>query len=96
MSTSTVQMVFGLALTMMPFVVVIVVALSTSLVFPYFFQKFLNFCVQIYGLVLGFRFRAVVVNLLHTECLNGNPKLTYVFESANMAFQPEWANYVFA
>jgi len=29
--------------------------------------------------------KPVMVNLLQTECLNGNPKLTYVFQSANMA-----------
>jgi len=30
--------------------------------------------------------RPVMANLLQTECLNRNPKLTYVFQSANTAF----------
>jgi len=38
----------------------------------------------------------VMANLLQTKCLNGNPKLTYVFQSANTAFLPKWTNYVFS
>jgi len=32
------------------------------------------------------RHNTVMANLLHTGCLNGSPKLTYVFQSANTAF----------
>jgi len=49
---SAVQIVFGLAFTMVSLVLVAVVA-----VFLYFFQNFPNFCVQIYCLGLVFRFR---------------------------------------
>jgi len=44
------RMVFGSTLTMAPLVLVVVVALVMGLVFLYFFQKFPNFCAQIYGL----------------------------------------------
>jgi len=54
--TSTVWMVFGLALTMAPFVLVVVVARFMGPVFVYFFQKFPNFCMDI-------QFRAGVNNL---------------------------------
>ena len=49
-----------MALTLSPFILVVglVVACFMEPVFLYFFQKFLNFCVQIYG--LGFRFQVWV------------------------------------
>jgi len=40
-----------------PFVLVVVVALYIVLHSIYFFQKFLNFCVQVCGLGLGLRLR---------------------------------------
>jgi len=36
-----------------------------------------------------------MANLLWTECLNSNPNLTYVFQSANTAISAEWANWGF-
>ena len=52
----SVRMVFGSALTMAPFVLVVVVELFMGPVFIYFFFKFPNFCVQIYSLGVGFKF----------------------------------------
>jgi len=63
-------MVFGSALTMAPFVLVIVVALLMGPDFLYFFQKFVNFCVQIYS--LGFR-RVVLKLYKHAEPLRSFP-----------------------
>ena len=60
-------MVFGSALAMVPFVLVVVVALLMGPVFLYFFQKFLNFCLQIYSLGFKFSFGVQVegLSLLH-------------------------------
>jgi len=52
MDASTVQMVFGSTLVMVPFVLIVVVALFMGSVFVYFFQNFLTLVVK-YGLGLG-------------------------------------------
>ena len=56
--TSTVRMVFDSTITLMffVFVILVVVACFMGPAFLYIFQKFLNFCVQIYSLGLGFTF----------------------------------------
>jgi len=51
MDASTVQMVFGSTLVMVPFVLIVVVALFMGSVFVYFFQNFLTLVVK-YGLGL--------------------------------------------
>jgi len=55
---SNVRMVFGLAFTMAPFVLVAVVALFMEPFFLYFIQEFPNFCVQSCG--IGFRFMVYI------------------------------------
>jgi len=46
-------MVFSLALTIVPFILVIMLVLFMGTDFLYFFQKFRNICFQIYGLGQG-------------------------------------------
>jgi len=58
-------MVFGSALTLATFALVLSGCMFQfiGLLFLYFFQKFPNFCLQIYILGLGFAFRVKVQNL---------------------------------